>query len=144
MNFTSGVCVDIMGAKFKLIFVWSIQYRTQKWNKVMVPFSSSLKTHFFLVLESVVTLLQSLCEDPIHYLLRCLLETAVHMACVFGCLSALVAGSCSYVSNAHLCTAPLCVPACESQCGCGCRMDGRMHANICSLLFTACSIFCII
>lgn len=110
----------------------------------MVPFFLHGKHIFFLVFESVVTLLQSLFEDPIHYLLRCLLETAVHMARVFGCLSALVAGSCSYVSNAHLCTAPLCVPACESQCGCGCRMDGQMHANICSLLFTACSIFCII
>lgn len=135
------------GAKFKLIFVWPIENRTQRRNKVIVFLFfvvSSVKTCFFspLVLESVVTLLQSLCEEPIHYLLLCLGETAVHMACapcVFWCWCVLVGGSCSFVSNAH--AAPLCVPACESHCGCGCGMDGWTHANICSLLFTACSIF---
>lgn len=72
-------------AKFKLIFVWPIGDRTQRRNKVIVFlffFCFFSETCFFsVVLKSVVTLFQSLCEEPIHYLLLCLGETAVHMVC---------------------------------------------------------------
>lgn len=137
MNFLSCVCVDIMGPKFKLIFVWPnlvMQAKahciwTWRRNKV-IPFPQW--KHIFPCLKSLATLFRSVCEGPIHYLPLFLGETVAHMAscvaCVFTCLSVLVWASYRqrraywHTYSMSLCT---CVRGSEG------GWDGCVHTRIC-------------
>lgn len=93
------VFTSCMGPKFKLICVrpnlatQAKEYWTRRRNKVI---AFPQWKHIFLCLKSLATLLRSVCEGPIHYILLFLQETEAHMAsllCVFWCLSGLVWGS---------------------------------------------------
>lgn len=147
MNFLSCVCVDIMGSKFKLIFVWpnlAVQAKGYCTNtRVGIRSLLFLSENIFFLVSSHLRHFSGVCEGPIHYLPVFLRGAIAHMVvcvvCVFTCLSVLVLRQLSwtlrllaYIQHVlmHLCM-------CEQ------RVDGCVHACICLLPFIACSIFCI-
>ena len=81
MNFLSCVCVDIMGPKFKLIFVWpnlAMQLKEYEHGEGIRSLLFLSENIFFLV-SSHSRHFSGVCEGPIHYLRLFLREAAAHM-----------------------------------------------------------------
>lgn len=150
MNFLSRVCVDIMGPKFKHIFVWPnlvMQAKgfcmwTRRRNKVI---AFPQWKHIFSCLKSLATLFWSVWGGP--FIIYCFSSERPQriwylVLCVFTCLSVLVGdGRHERYGYWHTYSASLCTRVCVSECGL--RIDECVNACICLLPFIACSIFCI-
>ena len=148
MNFLSCVGVDIMGPKFKLIFVWPNLATQPKEHRVWthgegIRSSLFLSENIFFFVSSHLRHFFPECAWGAHSLSAAFFlggdRSAYGILCVCVCVFLFI---CTGFGAATAdCTQHILLHLCEG--GSDCGWGGWVHTCICLLLFMACSIFCI-